>query len=70
MFNWTNPQWATNPPKQGPAPDSYKDWDGTAESAEPGQNVLETLRPAIMRDMPRDRVPVAGGQIDRGAKGE
>ena len=53
-------------PLKGPAPDPYKDWDGTA-AAEP---VLETLRPAIMRDVPRDRVPVAGGQNDRGAKGE
>jgi hypothetical protein len=43
-------------PLKGPAPDPYKDWDGTAEPAEPGRNVV-----------PRDRVP-AGGQNDR-AKG-
>jgi hypothetical protein len=52
-------------PLKGPAPDPYKDWAGTAE---PGQSDLETLRPAIMRDVPRDRVP-AGDQNNRGAKG-
>ena len=53
--------------------DPYEDWD-PAPLAEPvppaltGQNVLETPRPAIMRDVPRDRVP--GGQNDRGAQPE
>ena len=48
---------------------SCEDWDpaplAEPAAAEPTENVLESLRPAIMRDVPCDRVPVPDGQNDR-----